>query len=290
MAKTTPQENILKIVTWLWPSVLILCIILSIRYDIHIFTRTGLVLFCLAMVVIPLVCALVARIRKKPKIKPKCWMRTAIINVFFGCLCYFVISCIFWLVDDVNMVKKPIIYLYPKSEMKVSVELGRPDNVTHTYPKYNGGWQVVAQPNGDLTDPKTGRYYYALYWEGENTRAPAPMEEGFIVRGEDTINFLETQLAKLGLNEREAEEFIVYWLPKLESSPYNYIRFQTRREQDRYMPLVIKPFPKTIIRVMMEYANLQKPIKVTEQVLPETPVRDGFTVVEWGATELPAQP
>ena len=184
---------------------------------------------------------------------------------------------------------KPIIYLYPKREMKISVELGRPDKVTHTYPKYNGGWQVVAQPNGDLTDPKTGRYYYALYWEGENTRAPAPMEEGFIVRGEDTINFLEVQLAKLGLNEREAEEFIVYWLPKLESSPYNYIRFQTRREQDRHMPLIIKPFPKTIIRVMMEYANLQKPIKVTEQVLPETPARDGFTVVEWGATELPAK-
>ena len=285
MAKTTPQENILKIVTWLWPSVLILCIILSIRYDIHIFTRTGLVLFCLAMVVIPLVCALVARIRKKPKIKPKCWMRTAIINVFFGCLCYFVISCIFWLVDDVNMVKKPIIYLYPTETTDVFVQLGRPENLTHTYPAYNGGWQVTAQPNGDLTDEQTGRHYYSLYWEGTHS-APINASDGFIVAASDTVKFLEEKLNWLGLTEREAQEFIIYWLPKLESNPYNFIRFQTRAEIDENMPLIITPQPNTLIRVMMTFRAAEPNEQVPAQILPPIPFRNGFTVVEWGGTEL----
>ena len=40
----------------------------------------------------------------------------------------------------------------------------------------------------------------------------------------------EEKLAILGLNEREAEEFIIYWLPKLESNKYNYIRFATEEE------------------------------------------------------------
>ena len=50
-------------------------------------------------------------------------------------------------------------------------------------------------------------------------------KEGFIVKGEDTAKFLEEKLEILGLNEREAEEFIIYWLPKLEANKYNYIRF-----------------------------------------------------------------
>ena len=44
-------------------------------------------------------------------------------------------------------------------------------------------------------------------------------------------------LAKLGLTERESEEFIIYWLPKLEKNKYNYIRFATKEEIDTDMPL-----------------------------------------------------
>lgn len=183
-------------------------------------------------------------------------------------------------------IAKPIIYLYPEEITNVTVELGHPENTTHTYPKYQGPWRVQAEPNGDLTDLKTGRHYYALYWEGVNTVSSAKPTEGFIVKGEETISFLEEKLGELGLIEREANEFIIYWLPKLESSPYNFIRFQTLAEQNQNMPLEITPAPKTLIRVMMEYENLDSPIKVVKQKLPKTPQRTGFTVVEWGGTKL----
>ena len=151
----------------------------------------------------------------------------------------------------------PIIYIYPEHETKVSVTVGRPENLTHTYPKYEGNWEVIAKPNGDLVDCKTGRNLYALYWEGINTVEPN-MEEGFVVKGEDTIKFLEEKLEILGLNEREANEFIIYWLPKLESNKYNFIRFQTEEEINRNMPLEIEPEPDTIIRVVMEYKGKER--------------------------------
>ena len=180
---------------------------------------------------------------------------------------------------------KPIIYLYPTEQTEVTVKLGNPQKLTHTYPKYADKWQVIAQPNGDLTDIQTKRSLYALYWEGINHNQP-DITTGFVVKGEDTISFLEEKLAVLGLNEREANEFIIYWLPRLESSPYNLIYFKTIAEQDKNMPLYISPKPDTVIRVMMAFKNLKEPIDVTEQILPETPQRNGFTVVEWGGTDL----
>ena len=181
-------------------------------------------------------------------------------------------------------ISKPIIYLYPEQETEVTVKVGNPQNLTHTYPKYENEWIVLAKPNGDLKDLKTGRNLYALYWEGINKVEPN-MNEGFIVKGEDTIKFLEEKLEILGLNEREAEEFIVYWLPKLESNKYNFIRFQKEEEINNNMPLEITPKPDTVIRIVMEFKGIEKPIQIQEQKL-STPQRTGFTVVEWGGTEI----
>lgn len=177
---------------------------------------------------------------------------------------------------------KPIIYLYPVEDTEITVKLGKPNNLTVTYPVYNNGWTVIAKPDGTLIDKNTGRELYSLYWEGKHTE-PINMNEGFVVKGEDSVKFLEEKLAILGLNNKEAEEFIIYWLPKLQENKYNYIRFASMDEINKNMPLELSKEPDSIIRVLMQYKALDKPIKVSEQVL-ETPNRVGFTVVEWGGT------
>ena len=181
---------------------------------------------------------------------------------------------------------KPIIYLYPADDTMVTVRLGNPENLSYTYPVYQQEWKVEAFPDGTLFDPKTNRIYYALYWEGISNREKKKLEEGFVVPAEETIPFLEKKLSILGLTDREANEFIVYWLPRLGESKYNFIRFQTRAEQDEYMPLSVDPKPDTMIRVMMEYRGLNKEISVSEQKLEPTPIREGFTLVEWGGTPI----
>ena len=180
---------------------------------------------------------------------------------------------------------KPIIYLYPTEETQVNVQLGNKERITCSYPKYTTGWNVIAQPNGDLKDIDTNKSLYSLYYESNNVVEFKVEKDGFIVKGEDSAEFLEEKLKILGLTDREAEEFIIYWLPKLEANKYNYIRFATREEIDANMPLTITPEPDTTIRVLMEYKGLENSIKVEEQSL-ETPGRKGFVAVEWGGTEI----
>lgn len=185
---------------------------------------------------------------------------------------------------DSDVVYKPVIYLYPTKDMNVIIKLGKEENLTVTYPKYNNGWNVYAKVDGNLTD-ENGRNYYALYWEGLSYDIDGMTDEGFVVKGEDTIEFLEEKLSLLGLNERESNEFIMYWLPKLQNNKYNYIRFATSEEIDNSMPLYITPSADTIIRVLMLYKPLDEMIDIKEQKLI-TPKRNGFTVVEWGGSDI----
>lgn len=183
---------------------------------------------------------------------------------------------------DPNVCYKPVIYLYPEVETEVSVKLILDGKLTCTYPSYHDGWRVTASPDGTLTDAK-GQTYNYLYWEGEtNTRWD--MSEGFCVRGEDTAVFLEETLEKLGLNRTEANEFIVYWLPLMERNPYNIISFQTNVYTDA-AELQIDPAPDTLIRVFIAWKAADSFVELPPQEL-EAPNRTGFTVVEWGGTEI----
>jgi len=181
--------------------------------------------------------------------------------------------------------EKPIIYLYPTEETEVSVKLLKDKNLTCSYPKYQDKWNVLAQPTGNLKDLNTDRQLYSLYYESRNSIDFKVENDGFIVKGETVAEFLEEKLAILGLTEREAEEFILYWLPKLEANNYNYIRFATLDEINENMPLEINPNPDTIIRILMVFKGLEEPIDIEEQKL-ETPERKGFVAVEWGGTEI----
>lgn len=51
------------------------------------------------------------------------------------------------------------------------------------------------------------------------------------------------------------------------------------------MPLKITPKPDTVIRVMMQFKGVNNYKEIDEQKLYKVE-RKGFTVVEWGGTEL----
>ena len=188
-------------------------------------------------------------------------------------------------IQDAGIDYKPVIYLYPSEETNVTVKLGYKENITVSYPDYKDGWNVLAKPNGRLVDLDTNRELYSLYYECKNAIKFDMTDEGFVVKGEEIVPFLEEKLSQLGLSDVEAEEFIIYWLPILTENKYNYIRFATEEEINQNMPLSIDKSPDSIIRVLMIYKGLEEEIEVSEQVLT-SPVRKGFTVVEWGVTEI----
>ena len=177
---------------------------------------------------------------------------------------------------------KPVIYLYPEEATEVSVKLEPAGELTCTYPSYGNGWQVTAMPDGTLVDAK-GQTYNYLYWEG-TTDAVWDMSKGFCVKGSDTAAFLEESLEKLGLTRKEANEFIVYWLPLMEQNPYNIISFQTE-VYEAAAKLQVTPAPDTLIRVFMTWQATECYVNLQAQELT-APSREGFTVIEWGGTEI----
>lgn len=177
--------------------------------------------------------------------------------------------------------RKPVIYLYPEETTEVSVEVDCP--LTVTYPTYNEGWTVTAEPDGTLTNHADGREYSYLFWEGEGY-GEMDFSDGFVVKGEDTVSFLQDKLSEMGMTPREYNEFIVYWLPYMQDNAYNLISFQWEN-YDESAKLNITPEPDNMLRVFMAFKGLTAPVEVSEQTLPVLN-REGFTVVEWGGTEV----
>lgn len=175
---------------------------------------------------------------------------------------------------------KPVIYLYPTSTMAVDVKLQPQGGFTYTEPVYNNGWQVTAKPNGELTERATGTTYPYLFWEGRGGIYSSP-DKGTVVAQADVHHYLVTTLAQLGLNQKETADFIEFWEPKMQGSPYYFVSFLGNQTMNAIAPLSVTPRPDTVIRILMDYHPLAHPIVAQAQHYT-TPKRTGFTVVEWG--------
>ena len=174
---------------------------------------------------------------------------------------------------------KPVLYLYPETETNVEVKFAKPELLTTTYPKYIDSWNVKVLQNGDMYD-QNGKYYYALYWEELSTNK-FNFNEGFYVEKDNAIDFLEEKLRILGLNDKERNEFIMYWLPILEQNKKSLVYFETTESLQKENELIISPKPDSLLRITMHVKKINRKINVKEQELP-TFNRVGFVAVEWG--------
>ena len=110
------------------------------------------------------------------------------------------------------------------------------------------------------------------------------MDEGFVVKKENLIPFLQEKLSYMGLLPREYNDFIVYWLPLMQQHEYSLITFQ-EEAYTAISELNIRPKPDSMLRIFMTFKGLDSPISIKEQTLKPF-IRTGFTVIEWGGTEI----
>ena len=182
------------------------------------------------------------------------------------------------------MCTKPVIYLYPQLPIRCFVRVRFDGALTCIYPTHGAdGWcDFVAAPDGTLTFPD-GRKFYCLYWEG-TTLTRWDFSKGYCVRGSKTSEFLADILAKMGLTFREANEFIIYWLPRMQENSYNVIAFQGERYVES-AKLEIEPQPDSVLRVFMAWKASDCPVDIPAPDIKPFE-RKGFTVIEWGGTEI----
>ena len=216
----------------------------------------------------------------KNKLKKKIPVLIAIILVLlFGVIYGFISESCF--VQDINsdVDVKPVIYLYPEEEMNVEVKIPTVDFTT-TYPLYNNGWNIIANPDGTLID-KNNREYNYLYWEGY-TDYQVDLSEGFVVSKNEYIEFLENKLGYIGLSDKEACDFISYWLPLMNEYDYCLVSFQKHYGKEVKIEYNVEPDNELVVFTAIQ--GLENPIQVVEQDLSyyKDFAREGFVSVEWG--------
>lgn len=180
---------------------------------------------------------------------------------------------------------KPVIYLYPEKKAEISVQVKFDGELGFTYPDYKDGWKVIAEPDGRIyVNEHTYRY---LFWEGQSkSLANDFFTKGFIVRSDTLVQFLESTLLNFGLNSQEIQDYITYWVPRMNKNDYNFIHFLIGEEYNKYASLQISPKPDTELRIFMIWSNYtSKESTIQPQTLPSLK-RSGFSVIEWGGSEV----
>ena len=197
-------------------------------------------------------------------------------------------------------VEKPVLYLYnDTAKGDVHVELTVMDSdMLSMWPAADDreadvySWDVKADTDGTLYDADGNEYSY-IFWEASDY-GEFTFDKGFCVAGSDTAEFLRTTLAEIGLTPKEYNEFIVYWMPRMQGNAYILITFKGIDPSDEYnekYALSVKDAEgneaDSVLRVMMAWKAVDEAVEIEAQEFDGFE-RNGFTVVEWGGTEITA--
>jgi hypothetical protein len=180
---------------------------------------------------------------------------------------------------------KPVVYLYPEQETQVHVSVAPEGGFSVTIPEHGeNGWDVIAQPNGDLTEIKTGDSYPYLFWEGQGDIYESP-KKGWVIPKSQADIFVAGKLTQFGFNTQEITDFLEFWSPRMqaETQDYLFVSFWGTQYMNKIAPISISPQPDSILRVLMDYKAVPEFYETTAPKIRKFK-RTGFVVTEWGGT------
>lgn len=184
-------------------------------------------------------------------------------------------------ISNVNVTReavlKPNIYLYSDEDKTLDVELYYEESITASIPKYvpQKGWNANIK-NGSLNGDEGFLFYEAMlpnsYYQ-KNT--------GWLVRGENMRADILLILDQYGFSKKEKQDFLEYWVPKLDYSK-NYIFYnQDTRIVNMVIPISITPELKNSYRIWFYIKEYSGESYTIPQNIDRITDRSD-TVVEWG--------
>jgi len=178
--------------------------------------------------------------------------------------------------SDSTYVGKPNIYLYSDRNLTAQVRLAPEYAITVSEPLYQPGrgWRAEIR-NGSLNGKGDFLFYEALGSDYEWQK-----EEGYVIRAASREEDMAFMLGQYEFNEKETAEFIEYWAIHLVETVDFVFYPQETAAVNQDISLSIIPKPDHVMRIWFCAEPL---VSAPEQVTkPETIVREGFYVVEWG--------
>lgn len=199
--------------------------------------------------------------------------------------------------DEMIEVEKPVIYAYSEQTVDVSLRLETQLDLNFTYPMIgtDNTWDFNVSKDGIAIDEL---YFPYLFWDafsytGMSHKYKDDQLVGHGLKGTEVTSFLEGQLTLFGLNDREKTDFITYWAPRMTAHEYVVVNFLIDDAYDEISTMQITPSPNEIRRVFMLFTPVtnESDFSGIELQTPKYEVselkRTGFTIVEWGGSELP---
>ncbi|MFC1676787.1 right-handed parallel beta-helix repeat-containing protein [Planctomycetota bacterium] len=176
------------------------------------------------------------------------------------------------------MVLKPNIYMYPEetADMDVDIVFPHGGRVIASNPEYGNGWHVTVEPNGIID----GQYDFLFY---ESLQPDyGQYEAGWVVAQEQLEDFFRNNMVLTGFNQKEIDDFIEYWIPRLTEYPCYAIYPQYNDELEEMIRLEFSEQPANLIRLIYSVRGLEtNNLSLQEPVVPPFS-REDFTVTEWG--------
>lgn len=191
------------------------------------------------------------------------------------------------------IVDKPVIYLYGEANQEININVVPKGDFTFTYPLINNQntWKGSLTNEGILIDKKVYPYiFYETKMSDLSFNQKQNLIQGSVVSSIEVTKFLEQSLTSLNLNSQEKTDFITYWAPRMTQHDRLFVQFWTEHDYDKIATLKTNPSPDNLLRVFMVYAPLENGINIESIPQKFEPIdRVGFTIIEWGGSELPKQ-
>ena len=191
-----------------------------------------------------------------------------------------------------TIVDKPVIYCYSDEPIEASIFLEPRSELTFTYPKIeNNTWDFSLNKNGIQHNNQAYPY---LFWEGKTDVLTYKSNEigqleGYLVKTDTVVSFLENKLNNFGFNQTEKADFITFWGPRMIQENYAFVQFITDMDYEKLIAgIKIEPIPNSMFRLFMMFTPIESPNTNFEIIEPEITSfpRSGFTVLEWGGAEI----
>jgi ubiquitin-like protein Nedd8 len=219
---------------------------------------------------------------------------------------------------------KPVIYVYnaPDAENKISVSLSSNWTISCAYPEPTTRHERGSEISWTFRPDRTGGGVYRtdgfsweppfpyLFWDAVTT--PGSKNQPFVswfsrevseklcatIASDKAAAFMEKCLDHLGLNRKEATDFITHWMPSWKNGSKVCFAFLTDKQYHTVAQLNASPTPFAKIRVFMLFRVLREdecpaidkdPVNMTDFLGPRRD-RDKYVdkhhIVEWGGMEM----
>ncbi|MBK8805626.1 MAG: hypothetical protein IPO21_02805 [Bacteroidales bacterium] len=180
--------------------------------------------------------------------------------------------------DDCTTVKKPNIYIYPSEQIDLTVKLNFPmgGKVVASIPDYGKGWNITVDTSGMINNT-----YSFLFYE---SKQPDIWQRsyGWNVQTDKLESFFRQNMTDYGFKGREIEDFIEYWIPRLNDYTSYSIYPQTQSLIEEVIQLDFSKQPENILRLfyVVEGSNQLKDNLTIPTI--DSFKREGYFATEWG--------